>query len=128
MKQEVLGINAPKRACEDKNCPFHGNLTVKKELLKGKVVKKDTSRSATMEWFRPILIHKFERYEIRRSRLRIHNPPCINAKVGDEVLVARTRPLSKTKNHVVLNVIVADKDQQKKKTVKKKTEKIEESQ
>ena len=104
MKSEILGIQAPSKDCTDKKCPFHGDLTVKKELFKGKVVKKDVSRSATIEWFKPLFVPKYERYEIRRYRLRTHNPGCVGAHVGDEVLVAKTRPLSKTKHHVIIQV------------------------
>ncbi|MBI2103014.1 30S ribosomal protein S17 [Candidatus Woesearchaeota archaeon] len=104
MKSEILGIQAPPKDCTDKKCPFHGDLTVKKELFKGKIVKKDVSRSATIEWFKPLFVPKYERYEVRRYRLRTHNPSCISAQVGDEVLVAKTRPLSKTKHNVIIQV------------------------
>lgn len=105
MKQELLGIKAPEKECTDKKCPFHGEIKVKKELFKGRVVSKDIHHSATIEWFRPNFIPKYERYEIRRTKIRVHNPSCINADLGEEVVVARTRPLSKTKNHVILKVI-----------------------
>lgn len=104
MKSEIMGIQAPAKDCTDKKCPFHGEITVKKELFTGKVVKKDVSRSATIEWFKPFFVPKYERYEIRRYRLRTHNPGCVNAQIGDEVLVAKTRPLSKTKHHVIVNI------------------------
>ncbi|HLC88575.1 MAG TPA: 30S ribosomal protein S17 [Candidatus Nanoarchaeia archaeon] len=101
----VLGVEAPKENCTDKKCPFHGEITVKKEFFTGKIVKKDVSHSATLEWFRSTYIHKYERYEIKRSRIRVHNPPCLNAQVGQTVLVAKTRPLSKTKGHVILKIV-----------------------
>ncbi len=108
VKKEIFGIAAPKRAYDskyhDKKCPFTGNLAVKKEFLQGKVIKKDTNKSATIEWFHRFYVPKYERFEVRRSRLRVHNPPCIDAKVGQTVLVARTRPLSKTKNHVIIQI------------------------
>src|SRR3989344_6001657 len=99
MKSELFGVKAPEKNCTDKKCPFHGEINVKGEFLKGKVVKKDVNRSATVEWFRTQYIPKYERYQIRRSRLRTHNPACINASIGEEVLLAKTRPLSKMKNH-----------------------------
>jgi len=105
MTKSILGVTAPTKDCTDKKCPFHGQLTVKRELFRGKIVKRDSSHSATIEWFRPYFIPKYERYEIRRSRMRVHNPECISAEIGQDVLAARTRPLSKTKNHVVLKVI-----------------------
>lgn len=111
-RKEVLGIPAPQRAFDsqyyDKKCPFTGGLAVKKELLKGIVVKKDTNKSATIVWNRPYYVPKYERYEMRRSRLRVHNPPCLDAQVGQKVLVARTRPLSKTKNHVIIQILDTD--------------------
>ncbi len=104
MNTTILGLTAPTQNCTDHKCPFHGDLNVKRELFRGKVVKKDINHSATIEWFRSHHVPKYERFEIRRVRLRVHNPPCLDAHVGDEVLVARTRPLSKTKNHVIIQV------------------------
>lgn len=104
MKSEILGALTPNKDCTDKKCPFHGEINVKRELFKGKIVKKDAGRSATIEWLKPFFVPKYERYEIRRYRLHAHNPSCINAAVGDEVLAAKTRPLSKTKHHVIIQV------------------------
>ncbi|MBI4983272.1 30S ribosomal protein S17 [Candidatus Woesearchaeota archaeon] len=104
MKKQILGIDAPEKECTDKKCPFHGQVNVKKELFTGKVTKKDIHHSATIEWFRPYYVQKYERYELRRSRIRVHNPACINAEVGQEVLVAKTKPLSKTKHYVIIQM------------------------
>ena len=131
VKETVLGIPAPARAYDsasyDRNCPFTGGLAVKKELLKGKVIKKDTNKSATIEWFRSHYVPKYERYELKRSRLRVHNPPAVNAQIGQTVLVARTRPLSKTKHHVIIQILGGGKvdkafgrEEPGKKIVKKK--------
>lgn len=103
-RKELLGQEAPKASCTDRKCPYHGQLTVAPEVLTGTVIKKDVNRSATIEWNRAKYISKYERYQLRRSRLRVHNPGCINARVGDAVIVARSRPLSKTKHHVILKV------------------------
>ena len=106
---EVLGVLAPKNASDpsnyDKHCPFTAGFAVKNELLRGKVVKKDNNKSATIEWSRPRYVSKYERYEVRRFRLRAHNPPAVDAQIGQEVLVARTRPISKTKNHVIIKIL-----------------------
>ena len=37
--------------------------------------------------------------------IKLEKLPCVDAQVGDMVVVARTRPLSKTKNHVILGVV-----------------------
>jgi small subunit ribosomal protein S17 len=105
MKEKIFNFTAPTAEdCSDKHCPFHGGLGVKKEFVTGTVVKKDMHRSATIEWLRPHYIPKYERFEMRRSRIRVHNPACLNANVGQQVVAARTRPLSKTKNHVILAI------------------------
>lgn len=107
--KEIFGIKSPEKDCSDSKCPFHGEITVKKELITGKIVKKDISRSATIEWNRSIYVPKYERYEFRKSRVRVHNPACIDAQIGEKVIAARTRPLSKNKNHIILSVVEAGK-------------------
>ena len=102
MKKELLGAKAPEKECTDKKCPFHGDITVKEEIFTGKVVKKDLNRSATIEWEKSSYVPKYERYEVRRKRLRVHNPVCLDAQIGDIVVAAKTRPLSKTKHHVII--------------------------
>ena len=105
-KNVGLGITTPKEACTDKKCPFHsGKYGIKKEEYVGKLIKKDVNKSATIEWGRKHYIHKYERYEKRRTRLRVHNPPCVNAAIGDTVRVMKTRPISKTKNFVIVEVL-----------------------
>jgi small subunit ribosomal protein S17 len=108
--KQVLGINAPKQkeGQFDKNDPFYGTINVKTETLVGTVVKRDANRSATIEWGRAVLVQKYERQEARRSRIRVHNPASIDAQIGDKVLVARTRPISKTKHHVIIKIIGDD--------------------
>ncbi len=105
MKQELLGIRAPAKECNDTKCPFHGKVAVKRELFTGKVIKKDIHRSATIEWPKIHYVRKYERYATTRVRLRVHNPACVNAAIGDTVLAAKTRPLSKTKHHTILHVV-----------------------
>ena len=112
MKKTILGVKASEKECDDPKCPFHGELNVKDELFRGKVVKKDINHSATIQWERSIYIKKYERYDVKKSRMRVHNPKCIDAEVGQYVLVARTRPISKTKNHVILTIMNKEQDVQ----------------
>ena len=104
MTKTILGIKGPEKSCEDKKCPFHGEINVKKELSEGIVIKKDINHSATISWEKPYHVPKYERFEMRRYKLRVHNPACIDAAVGAAVTVAKTRPLSKTKDHVIIAV------------------------
>lgn len=105
MKEKIFDINAPKKECTDRKCPFHSDLPVQSERMTGTVIKKDIHHSATIEWLRTRYVKKYERFELRRSRLRVHNPPCLDANIGQQVLVARTRPLSKTKHHTIIMII-----------------------
>ncbi|MBS3138084.1 30S ribosomal protein S17 [Candidatus Woesearchaeota archaeon] len=91
--------------CDDKKCPVHGHVTLKRESFTGIVIKKDANRSATIEWERQHYVKKYERYELRRSRIHVHNPACINAKIGDMVKVMKTRPLSKTKTFAIVTIV-----------------------
>lgn len=91
-----LDVRAPKEACDDAHCPFHGRLPVRGQVLEGIVVSTAMQRTAVVE--RTILhfVPKYERFEKRRRRYLAHNPPCLKMEVGHRVRIAETRPLSKT--------------------------------
>ncbi|MBI4153979.1 30S ribosomal protein S17 [Candidatus Woesearchaeota archaeon] len=97
-----IPVTAPKGDCSDKHCAFHGQLPVRGRVFTGKVIKADYSRTINVEWTRMHYLKKYERYEKRRSRVKAHNPLCINAKVGDIVQIAECRPISKTKSFVAI--------------------------
>ena len=96
--------------CEDKNCVHHGSLNYKKIVAKGTVVSNKMNKTAVVSWTRKVKIPKYERFENRRSKISVHNPPCIDAKVGDLVEIALCRPLSKTKTHVITKILGKDRD------------------
>jgi small subunit ribosomal protein S17 len=98
-------LTPPKQSCNDKKCPFHGNIKTRGRIFTGKVISKDLSNTATVVWTRKHFIPKYERSETRRTKIRVHNPPCINAKVNDMVKIIETRPLSKTKHFVIVECI-----------------------
>ena len=97
-----IEIKAPKKGCNDKHCPFHGNLKIRGKIFKGVVISKDAHKTTKVEWPRRFYLPKYERYEKRRSKVKAHNPPCINAEVGNEVMIIECRPISKTKNFVIV--------------------------
>lgn len=109
-KEEGIGIKVklPAKSCEDKNCPFHGNLKVRGRLFTGIITNTDAHKSATIEFERKYYVPKYERQEKRKTRLRVHNPGCIDAKKGDKVKVSECRPLSKTKKFVIIEKISTD--------------------
>ena len=100
---------APKKECEDKKCPFHGNTVLRGRTFVGVIMKKDTHKTATVEWYYKLFVPKYERYETRRTRIHVHNPPCIDANIGDRVKVAEARPISKTKNFVIIENLGKEK-------------------
>ena len=110
VKKKNIGIKVKQKGkdCKDKKCPFHGSVKIRGRIIKGIIVATDVHKSATMEITRRQYIPKYERYEKRRSRIRLHNPVCINAQKGDLVRVGECRRLSKTKNFVIIEVIGKD--------------------
>ncbi|HLC63470.1 MAG TPA: 30S ribosomal protein S17 [Candidatus Nanoarchaeia archaeon] len=99
-----LKVEAPKKECSDKNCPFHSSQKVRGRIIECKVVKTDPFKSATVTFERIHQLPKYERFEKRTSKIHVHNPPCINAQSGDKVTIAETRPISKTKNFVIVQI------------------------
>lgn len=97
-----IKVNLPSKSCDDKKCPFHGNLKVRGQMFEGRIIKASTSKTAQIEFQRLYSLPKFERFEKRRTRLQVHNPPCINAQLGDQVKIIACRPISKTKNFVII--------------------------
>ncbi len=95
-------IEEPEEECADKNCPFHGNLSVRGQILEGDVVSDKMENTVIIEREYAEKIPKFERSERRSSRIFAHNPPCVNAVEGDRVKIAECRKLSKQKSFVVL--------------------------
>ena len=98
----IKGIIEPKNSCTDKNCPYHGNLSVRGRIFKGKVVSDKTDKAIIIEFERIYKIPKFERFAKKKTRIRAHNPECIKAKLADIVTVMETRPISKTISFVVI--------------------------
>jgi len=97
-----LTFKKPKKACEDTNCPFHGELSVRGRVLEGIVVSSKMDKTVVVRRDYLQYVQKFMRYERRKSRIPSHNPPCMGAKEGERVKIAECRPLSKTVSFVVV--------------------------
>lgn len=80
-------------------------LSIRGKQFTGTVVSAKMHKTVVVQWERRVLIPKFQRYEKRRSKVSVHNPDEINAQEGDVVRIQETRPLSKTKNFVVVEVL-----------------------
>ncbi|ABP50359.1 SSU ribosomal protein S17P [Pyrobaculum arsenaticum DSM 13514] len=95
-------ILSPAAVCDDPLCPWHGHLKVRLKLLEVTVEKTRMRKAAVVvhEWLH--YIRKYNRYERRRRKLHVRVPECIEVKPGDKVIIAETRPLSKTISWVVI--------------------------
>lgn len=80
-------------------------ITTRGRTFTGKVISSKAQKTVTVEWDRRVLIKKFERYQIKKSRVKAHNPPEISAKEGDIVIIKECRPISKTKKFLVIEVV-----------------------
>ncbi len=107
MTYRDIGVDAkpPEKECNDPNCPWHGNLKVRGQMMEGVVVSDKMKNTVVVEREYLRYVKKYERYEKRRRRYHVHNPPCIDAKVGDKVRFMECRPLSKTVSFVVIEKI-----------------------
>jgi len=107
MKKKGIGVDVkqPSKVCSDKKCPFHGSISIRGRTLTGLVINDKMAGTVSVVWVRRMYVPKYERYEKKRSVVKAHNPPCINAKKGDVVRLGETRPLSKTKSFVVIEVL-----------------------
>ncbi|MBN1792343.1 30S ribosomal protein S17 [Candidatus Woesearchaeota archaeon] len=110
----MVGKNTKSKAaqdastCTDKNCPIHGTAKVRGRALVGTITSDKMSKTVVVAWTRKFFVKKYERYEVRKSKINAHNPECINAKKGDRVKIVETRPLSKTKHFIVTEILGAE--------------------
>jgi len=100
-----LNVKAPTKSCNDKNCPFHGSLSVRGQVLTGAVSSIKMQDSIIVKRDYTHYVPKYERYEKRTSKYSAHCPPCIKTKVGDNVRIAECRPLSKPISFVTIEKI-----------------------
>jgi small subunit ribosomal protein S17 len=92
----------PKRTCDDQNCPYHGKLSVRGRIMEVEVKSDRMDKTITVERSQLQLIRKYKRYGRSTIRMHAHNPPCIDAKVGDHVRIGECRPLAKSVSFVVI--------------------------
>ncbi len=96
-------------ACKDQHCPKHGIVKVHGRAFTATVQSARAQRTAIVDWERRYHVPKYERYELRRTKLNVHNPDCMNAKPGDIVRIVECRPISKTKHFVITERVGAER-------------------
>ncbi len=97
-----LDVEPPEGTCEDRNCPFHGELPVRGTVLTVTVVSTKMQGTVAVQREHLKYIPKYERHEKRTSRYLAHVPPCMQIKAGDRVSIMECRPLSKRVSYVVI--------------------------
>lgn len=106
MKQKIknigIKVKIPTKKCNDLHCPFHGKLKVRGRMFSGTVIKNAARKTAKIQFHYLKPLTKYERFEKRRTGLQVHVPPCIKINIGDQVKVMECRPISKTKNFVII--------------------------
>jgi len=100
-----MTFKQPKKTCDDPNCPFHGELSVRGRVLEGVVRSAKMDKTVIVDREFTQFSSKFVRYERRRGHIPSHNPPCIDVKEGDRVRIAECRTLSKTVSFVVVEKV-----------------------
>jgi small subunit ribosomal protein S17 len=100
-----IDVPAPRNECDDPNCPFHGQLSIRGRIFEGKVISTNMKNSIVIKRDFLYYLKKYKRYERRHGNITAHCPPCFdNVKNGDTAKVAECRPLSKTISYVVIEV------------------------
>ena len=81
------------------------NLRTHGRIFIGTVIKDVFHKTTTIEFPRQVYNSKYERYQKRRTRIKVHVPEGFEVKKGDTLKVTETRPISKSKNFIATEVI-----------------------
>ena len=74
-------------------------------VFTGRVISNKMQKSATVRWEHTQEVPKYERKERRNTKITVHVPEDMEIEEGDQVKVGETRPISKTKSHIVMEKI-----------------------
>ncbi|MCK5309153.1 MAG: 30S ribosomal protein S17 [Thermoplasmata archaeon] len=97
-----IDVKLPEGTCTDKDCPFHGTLPVRGQILEGYVVSDKMQGTAVIKRDYMRKIQKYERLEKRSNKYLVHNPSCLGVVTGDNVKIMECRPLSKMVSFVII--------------------------
>lgn len=97
-----IDVERPTKICSDENCPYHGHLSVRGQIIKGVCVTNKMNKTVVVQRERRRYNQKFERYEKRSKKIAAHNPECIDAQPGEMITVMECKPISKTVSFVVV--------------------------
>ena len=108
MKSNIgIDVTPPGEVCADRNCPFHGRLPIRGQVIEGVVKSSSMLKTAVIERNFMRNTPKYERKERRFSKYHAHIPDCIHLEPGDKVKIAECRKLAKTVSFVVVEKVKA---------------------
>jgi small subunit ribosomal protein S17 len=97
-----IEIDRPTKTCADINCPYHGRLSVRGQIIKGVCVSTKMNKTAVIQRERRRFSQKYERFEKRSKKIAAHNPECLEIKPGEPVTIMECKPISKTVSFVIV--------------------------
>lgn len=97
-----IAVSQPSKASTDKHDPFYGNLRIRGRIFTGTIVDIKAQKTAKVVFERLVPLPKYERYEKRKTTLLVHVPDSLDINIGDVVRIGECRPISKTKNFVII--------------------------
>ena len=97
--------NAWKKELKYKMKQKNNKLKTHGRTFTGIVISEVFHQTTTIEFPRRIYNAKYERFQKRRTRIKVHVPEDSKVNKGDTIKVIETRPISKTKNFLAVEVI-----------------------
>jgi len=98
----VKKSNVKKEVAETKSTP---DFTTRGRTFTGKVISNKMAKTVKIQWNRRSYLYKYERYQKKRSAVMAHVPEGMNITIGDMVRIAECKPISKTKNFIIIERI-----------------------
>ena len=105
IKKSTKSVKKPivkKSVSEVKSVP---DFVTRGRTFTGKVISNKMAKTAKIQWDRRSYLYKYERYQKKRSAVMAHIPEGMNIAIGDTVKIAECKPISKTKNFIIIERI-----------------------
>jgi len=101
-----LPVNEPKKKSlkNETDNPFNGSLSIRGKLFEGIVINAKAKGTAVIQKESPIYFTKFKRFGRSKNKIHAHIPSNLNIQVGDHVVAAECRPISKSVSFVIIEV------------------------
>ena len=97
-----LPVKEPKNEAveNESNNPFNGSLAIRGKLFEGIVINAKAKGTAVIQKESPIYFTKIKRFGRSKNKIHAHVPSNLTVQVGDYVVAAECRPVSKSVSFV----------------------------